>query len=132
MFEKAIEKLKKERTKLTGEAKQFDAEYKSEIRRIDTAIRKFEEGMAALGSKASTPRISATAEIENILAERGVMHVRDITKELHRRGYAMAYQSVSSALQTAAKKKKKYRRVSPATFTLLHTRKLSAQSPAAV
>lgn len=127
MFEKAIEKLKMERTKLISEAKQFDAEYKNEIKRIDTAIQKFEEGMAALNPKNPIPRQSATREIENILAQFGPMHVRAITDELHRRGYSMALQSVSCALQTAAKKKKKYRRISPATFTLLHAGKISAQ-----
>ncbi len=131
MFEKAIQKLKTEKSKLTSEAKQSDIEYKSEIRRIDTAIQKFEEGMAALSPQNPIPRKSATREIENILAEHGVMHVRAITDELHRRGYSIALQSVSCALQTAAKKKKKYRRISPATFALLHTRKISAQSSAA-
>ncbi len=122
MFEKAIRKLKKERTQLTNDAKKFDAKYKNEIRRINTAIQKFEEGMAAL-SKDLLPRKSATREIENILADHGAMHVSAITDELHRRGHSMRRQSVSCPLQTAAKKQKKYRRVSPATFALVPKRK---------
>lgn len=54
MFEKAIQKLKNEKAKLCSEAKQTDAEYKNEVKRIDTAIKKFEEGMAALITK-NTP-----------------------------------------------------------------------------
>lgn len=127
MFEKAIEKLKTERAKLTKGAKQFNAKYKNKIRRIDSAIQKFEEGMAAL-TKDSLPRKSATAEIENVLAEYGAMHVSAITDELHRRGHSMRLQSVSCALQTAAKKQKKYRRVSPATFALVPKRKRTVRA----
>lgn len=116
------------RAKLTKDAREFDAKYKKEIQRIDTVIQKFEEGMAALGSKNSLPRKSATAEIENILAQFGAMHVRDVTDELHRRGHSMALQLVSCALQTAAKKEKKYRRVSPATFALVSKGKRTARA----
>jgi hypothetical protein len=130
MFEKAIQKLRNERAKLTRNAKEFDTKYKSEIRRIDTAIQKFEEGMAVLGSKDSLPRGSATREIENILAEHGTMHVRAVTEELHRRGHSMRLQSVSCALQTAAKKNKKYKRVSPATFALVSKGKRTARTNA--
>lgn len=128
MFEKTIEKLKTERAKLTKNAEKFDAEYKSEIQRIDTAIRKFEEGIAALRSKDLLPQISATVEIENILAENGAMHVSAIMDELHRRGHSMRLQSVSCALQTAAKKQKKYRRVSPSTFALVPKRKRTVRA----
>lgn len=71
MFEKAIQKLRKERAKLTRNAKEFDTRYKSEIRRINTAIENFEERVTVLGSKHSLPRGSATQEIENFLAENG-------------------------------------------------------------
>lgn len=132
MFEKAIQKLKGERTKLTNKAKLNDAEYKNEIRRIDTAIQKFEEGMAALGSKeAMAAKRSASQEIEAILAAEGSLHVKAITEELHRRGYSIALQSVSGVLQTYAKQKKKYRRVAPATFTLLAKGKKAATRTAA-
>lgn len=93
MFEKAIEKLKTERAKLTKGAKEINAKYKNEIRPIDTAIQKFEEGIVALGSKDLVSRKSATQEIENILAEFGAIHARVVTEKLHRCGYSMVLQS---------------------------------------
>lgn len=112
---------------MTNKAKLNDAEYKSEIRRIDTAIQKFEEGMAALGSKEVMAKRTASQEIENILASNGALHVKAITEELQRRGYSIARQTVSGVLQTYAKQKRKYRRVSPATFALLPKGKRTVQ-----
>lgn len=68
--------------------------------------------------KAKAQAKNATAEIQFILAERGALHLREITEELHLRGYKINYQSVSSALSTAVKRKDRYKRTAPATFAL--------------
>jgi hypothetical protein len=117
----AIEKLRAERKKLTVEYKQNQKEYKSEIKRIDKAIRKFKQGYKALGNTSNgEPRKNATAEIEKILAAKNeAMHVKKITAELHNRGFQIALQSVSAALQVNAKAGKRFRKTGPATFALL-------------
>lgn len=72
---------------------------------------------------------SASAEIEIILREAGKpLHVREITEELHRRGFSIAFQSVSATLQVAAKKRSKYKRVGPATFTLREKKQRNSYS----
>ena len=116
MFEE-VKKLKNKKEKLKGKRKIID----TEITRIDSALVKFEEGIQVLSGL--KPR-SATAEIEVILREaKKPMSVREITDELHRRGFEIAFQSVSAALQRQAKRRDKYRRVAPATFDLLSNRK---------
>lgn len=120
MFE-AVEKLRNERQRLSNEKRQFSDEIDTEIRKIDTAIQKFTQGLEALSG--GNRQRSAASEIEAILTEAGKpLHVREITNELHRRGYTIAFQSVSATLQIKAKKHKTFRRVAPATFALRESR----------
>lgn len=114
----AIEKLKNVKKKLISEKEEIDVE----LNRIDGAIDKFSEGIEILSGD-EKPRGSATAEIETILREAGKpLHVRQITDVLHERGFSIAQQSVSAALQIKAKRRDKFYKAAPATFDLLENK----------
>lgn len=117
-----IETLKNERQKLTNEFNETRRDYKSEIRRIDTALRKFRQGVDALDESTvkREKRNTVTAEIENIIREFGPAKVRDITLQLHQRGFPQtAEQTVSGILQRCAKANKRFIKTAPATYALL-------------
>ncbi len=119
MFE-VVEKLQVEKEKLIVEFEKSRIEYKSEVKRINTAIRKFSQGYEALGETLQEKPLKRgiAAEIEKILLN-GAKHVKEIANELQQRGFSSHYQSISGLLQTYAKANKKFKRIAPATFALL-------------
>lgn len=117
-MEQQIEKLKKEREKLTAEYKNNQTEYKAEIKRIDRAIRNFQRGMNELNGN-SNPKVKSSSVIEEILTESGPLHLKLLCEKLHERGIPMQYQSLSGLLQSYAKAGKKFEKTAPATFGLL-------------
>lgn len=116
----AIEKLKETKEKLTTEFVENRIEYKAEIRKIDTAIKKFQQGYEALGNTLSgTPAKRGMAnEIEKMLVT-GPMHINEIVEELRNRGFSPKYQSVSAVLQIHAKTGRKFVKILPATYALI-------------
>jgi seryl-tRNA synthetase len=116
-----IEKLKIEKQKLTTEYKQASAEYKAEIKKIDKALNKFRQGVEALSdeSPAKQEKQTATTEIEKILKEFGASKVKDITHQLHQRGFQTTEQTVSGILQRCVKAGKRFTKVGAATYALL-------------
>ena len=64
-----IEKLKKEREKLTVEYKTNQIEFKAEIKRINSAIRNFEKGINQLNGVVKPKRVKSSSEIEKIFEE---------------------------------------------------------------
>lgn len=118
-----IEKLKAERQRIANRYKTNQKKLKLEMKRINTAIRKFEAGVEALNGKSSmiVPRNrGAVNEIERILAIGGAMHLTKITEELRCRGFeSIARQSVSGLLQTSVKFGRRFKKIAPATYSLL-------------
>jgi len=117
----AIERLEAEKEKLTNEFNETHSEYKSEMKRINTALRKFRQGVNALSdeSPAKQKKQTVTAEIEIILKEFGASKVKDITHQLHQRGFQTTEQTVSGILQRCVKAGKRFTKVGPATYALL-------------
>jgi chromosome segregation and condensation protein ScpB len=123
----AIKKLRSTKESLLSERNEIDAE----VEKIDVALEKFLEGIDVLSkekisdvtSKAKRKpkkRLTATTMIENMLKESDEpMKVKEITSILHRKNFKTAETTVSSILQTNAKKKKKFIKVAPATYTIL-------------
>lgn len=118
-----IERLEAEKEKLTNEFNETRSEYKAEMRRINTALRKFRQGVDALSDNSSVTqkdKPTATAEIEKILEEFGSAKVKDITFQLHQRGFAQTTeQTVSGILQRNAKAGRRFRKAAPGTYALL-------------
>lgn len=116
-----IEKLKREREKLVVEYKNNQTEYKSEIKRIDKAIRTFEKGVNQLGvNSPHKSRVKTIEVIEKILAG-GPRHLKEIIAQLNSMnfGKSFEYQSVSGMLQLYVKAGKKIMKTAPATFALV-------------
>ncbi len=129
-MQQQIEKLKQEREKLTLEYQNNQTEYKSEINRINRAIKSFEKGMHELNSSASKPkRQKSSSVIETILSESGPLHIKDLVKRLNERGVPMSYQSLSGILQLYSKAGKKFIKVAPATYNLIEPR-MQSNEPA--
>lgn len=124
-----ISSLVEEKEKLTNEFNETRSKYKSEMRRIDTALRKFRQGVDALSSDSPMPRknkITATSEIEKIIAEFGQSKIKDITARLHLRGFNQTTeQTVSGILQRNAKAGQRFVKVAPATYALLEKTKVA-------
>ena len=118
-MQQQIEKLKLEREKLATEFKNNQIEYKSEIKKIDRAIKSFEKGMNVLTGITKPKRQKSYSEIENILSENGALHIKELVKKLNERGFPMTYPSVSGLLQLYAKANKKFVKTAPATYSLL-------------
>lgn len=118
-MQQQIEKLKETKAKLKRDFDEYHAEYKTETKRIDQAIRNFERGMNALSGTAKPKRQKSYSEIENILSENGALHIKELVKKLDERGFPMTYPSVSGLLQLYAKAGKKFVKVSPATYGLI-------------
>ncbi len=119
-MQQQIEKLKQEREKLTAEYQNNQTEYKSEINRINRAIRSFEKGMSELNNGAPKPkRQKSSSVIEIILSETGPLHIKELVKQLNERGIPMGYQSLSGILQLYSKAGKKFIKTAPATFGLI-------------
>lgn len=120
MFIEAIEKLKETKDRLTTEFVENRIEYKAEIKKINTAIRKFQQGYEVLGNTPlETSRKRGIAdEIEKILVS-GPKHINEILEELTNRGFSPKYQSVSAILQVHAKAKRKFVKILPATYALI-------------
>lgn len=119
MFD-AIEKLKETKERLTTEFVENRIEYKAEIKKIDTAIRKFQQGYEALGNTPLeiSPKRGIADEIEKILVS-GPKHINEIIEELRNRGFSPKYQSVSAILQIHAKAGRKFVKILPATYALI-------------
>lgn len=118
-MQQQIEKLKETKAKLKKDFDEYSAEYKTETKRINQAIRNFEKGMSALGGTAKPKRRKSNSEIENILRENGALHIKEIVNKLNDRGIPMHYQSVSGLLQLYAKSGKKFVKTAPATYSLI-------------
>jgi uncharacterized protein (UPF0335 family) len=118
----AIERLEAEKEKLTNKFNETRSEYKSEMKRINFALRKFRQGVDALSdeSPAKQEKQTATGEIEKILGEFGSAKVKDITFQLHQRGFAQTTeQTVSGILQRCVKAGKRFIKTAPGTYALL-------------
>ncbi|MEJ7848379.1 MAG: hypothetical protein WKF92_09845 [Pyrinomonadaceae bacterium] len=126
-----IEKLKLEKEKLQNEHVLHQGGYKSKMRRINTAIRNFEQGVpAAVDGSTPIRRRGAAIEIEKILREhKKPMHLKLIVAALHERLFVNSYQSISGLLQVFAKKEKKFTKVGPSTYALI-TAKTSVKAKA--
>lgn len=120
MFIEAIEKLKETKERLTTEFVENRIEYKAEIKKIDTAIKKFQQGYEALGDNSleHSPKRGIANEIEKILVG-GPKHINEILEELRNRGFLTKYQSVSAVLQIHAKAGRKFVKILPATYALI-------------
>lgn len=116
-----IERLEAEKDKLTSEFNETRSEYKAEMKRINTALRRFRQGVDALSdeSSAKQEKKTATAEVEKILKEFGTSKVKDITHQLHQRGFQTTEQTVSGILQRCVKAGKRFTKVGAATYALL-------------
>lgn len=75
-MQQQIEKLKETKAKLKKDFDEYSAEYKTETKRIDQAIKNFEKGMNALSGIAQPKRGKSNSEIENILREYGASHIK--------------------------------------------------------
>lgn len=122
----AIKKLRSTKESLLIERNEID----TEVEKIDVALEKFLEGIDVLSkekisnvaskAKEKPKKLTATAAIENMLKESDEpMKVKELTSMLSRKGYQTAETTVSSILQTNAKKKKKFVKVAPATYAIL-------------
>lgn len=122
MFE-VITQLKERKEKLASSFKRQKNEYRSKINQIDRAINSFEKGFKELQGEELRPPTTADI-VETILREsRKPLHLKKIVAELNRRrNITSPYQSVSRLLQTYSKMGKRFKRVSPATFTLVQTK----------
>lgn len=119
MFEQ-IQKLKQTKAKLTASFEEHQKEYKTEVKRIDRAIKNFEKGIDALkGNVARITPQKKNSEIEKILSETGPLHLKQLCKKLNERGIPMQYQSLSGLMQLYAKAGKLFVKTAPATFALL-------------
>ena len=125
-----VEKLQTKRDRLTKGFNKTRIVYRTEIKKIDAAVRKFTNAYTALQiilpEAVLTTKKSRTAAIAEMLAEHGSMTVKSITAELLVRGYSTTVQSASGILQINAGKGLRFKRVAPATFALLETESLSA------
>lgn len=123
-----IEKLEREKEKLTSQFNQNKTEYKSELRRINIAIKRFSQGYKALGTDTSqsTPKRGLASKIESILKD-GALHLKQIVAELTTRGFSPRYQSVSAILQIQAKAGKTFVKTAPATFALIAAKTMTGE-----
>lgn len=115
-----IEKLKQEKHRLTAQFEAGKAGYKSEVGRLDRAIRNFERGLNELEGTTTekSKRPPTIEEIEKILSS-GPKHLKEIVAELNSGGREARYQSVSGLLQTYAKEGKRFIKVAPATYAMI-------------
>jgi hypothetical protein len=133
MIQEQIEQLTQRRSNLTEEFQGREIEFHAEIERIDQAILKFEEGIEILDGQEVTvlqekPAKSVTQVIVEILSEVGEpLHVKRITERLHNLGHDSNESTVSRTLQVYAKKKKKFKKIAPATFTILKKKSKAAK-----
>lgn len=119
-MQQEIEKLKQEKNKLTTEYLNSRTVYKTEINKINRAIRSFEKGINELnGMAVKTKRLKSPSEIEKILAEEGPLHIKQLCEKLNARHIPMSYQSLSGLMQLYAKAGKKFVKVAPATYKLI-------------
>ena len=118
-----IEDLRKRKQKLTTNFKRQKKEYRTKINRIDRAIFNFEKGLQELGTT-EFPEPSTADVVETILREsRKPMHLKQIVAEINRRrNVTSPYQSVSRLMQNYSKMGKRFKRVAPATFALVHSK----------
>lgn len=128
MLEKTIQKLRtKCRVKLTKDAEEFDAEYKSETKRGDNSIQKSKEKVAALDSKEATSKRSADLEAESIVAKNVSLQARMVNNQSHCLGHSIILQTVSIVSPGYVKQKCKSRHTSPSILAPLHKAKRSAK-----
>lgn len=119
-MQQEIEKLKQEKNKLTTEYENSRTEYKTEINKINRAIRSFEKGLSELtGTAVKTKRTKSHSEIETILKEEGALHLKKLSEKLNERGIPMSYQGLSGLMQLYAKAGKKFVKTAPATYALI-------------
>ncbi|MCD9186297.1 MAG: hypothetical protein LUM44_07675 [Pyrinomonadaceae bacterium] len=118
-MQQQIEKLKEEREKLTVEFQTSRTEYKSEINRINRAIKIFEKGMNELHGIIKPKRQKSSSQIEAILSETGPLHIKRLCEKLNERGIPMSLQSLSGLMQLYSKSGKMFTKTAPATFGLL-------------
>lgn len=115
-----IEQLKAEKEKLTTEFNNSRDKYKTELTRINTAIRKSQKGAGSAEAPGTNEKRTATSEIERILAVFGASKIKDITLQLNQRGFPQTdVQTVSGILQRGAKTGKRFIKTAPATYALL-------------
>ncbi len=125
MIKEQIEQLRHRRNNLTEEFQGKEFEFHAEIERIDRVIANFEEGVEILDGEQSSVVQEKSAKsvaqaIVEILDQAGEpLHVKRITERLHNLGYDSAESTVSGTLQTYAKKKEKFKKTSPATYSVL-------------
>ena len=131
-MQQEIEKLKQEKNKLTTEYQNSRIEYKTEITKINRAIRSFEKGLSELsGTMVKTKRPKSHSEIEKILAESGALHLKQLSEKLNERGILMSYQGLSGLMQFYAKAGKMFVKTAPATYALIEQNAVSEPEPAA-
>jgi hypothetical protein len=119
-MQQEIEKLKQEKNKLMNEYQNSRSEYKTEINKINRAIRSFEKGLNELsGTAVKRKRPKSPSEIEKILAEEGAMHLKKLCEKLNERHIPISYQSLSGLMQLYAKAGKKFVKIAPATYALI-------------
>lgn len=82
-MQQQIEKLKETKAKLKKDFDEYSAEYKTETKRIDQAIKNFEKGMNVLAGTSKPKRQKSYSEIENILGENGASHIKFLVKKMN-------------------------------------------------
>lgn len=118
-----IEKLKETKAKMIAEFEVTREKHKSEIKKIDKAVKKFSEGYAELeGNILKVPKRSMWLEIEKFLSDGKPRHIQEIIEALTNSTLhslsSVKYQSVSSILQNKVKEQKLIK-VLPATYALI-------------
>lgn len=123
-MEETIQQLKNEKQQLELEYKNHRTMYAARLKRLDTAIRKGEEALTALAGGEPAVRQRRRRQglpnaIEQILSERGAMHLQDIFAELERRGFRTSLGTVHGICERYKQMGKRFRRVAPATYAVL-------------